>query len=99
MRIAVSGVECIFYPFNIEPFGIVHQYHIETARRETSSPGQVILRGADQAPLFVPVYAARSAPVIRAAALPYFDENQRVAVLHDQVNLAEVVVVVFLQQR
>lgn len=96
--VAVSGVERIFQPLHIAAIGIIHQHHIEAARRCAAQLHEIVLRGADQAVLFVPVNTSRRAAKIGAVALPHFDEDQRAAILHDQVDLAEIAVKILRYQ-
>lgn len=98
MRKTASGIKRILEPLHVKAFCIIHQQHIEAARRGATQLGEIVLRGADQAMLFVPVNALRRTTKIGAAALPHFDEDQRAAVLHDQVNLAKTAAIVLRYQ-
>jgi len=95
MRILTeSGIERIFQPFCIAAFCVIHQHHIEAAWWDATQIGEIVLRGADQTLLLVMINARRRAAETGAAALAYFDKNQRAAILHDQVNFAETAAII-----
>lgn len=98
MCITASGVERIFQPLHVKAFCIIHQHGIEAARRGVGQFREIVLRSADQAPLFVLIDAARSPAEISIAALTYFNENQYVVILHDQVDFTKAAAIVSCNQ-
>lgn len=73
----------------MQSFGIVHQHDIEAARRHVMQSGQIKLCGVDQSFLLMPVHACCGTPEVGIAALSDLNENQRVLILHDQVDLTQ----------
>src|SRR3989338_376749 len=86
-----SGLERILEPLHAAS---IHQHGIETARRDMREAGEILLRGADDAPLLVRVDAGRRPAEIGAAPQAHIDEYQGRAVLHDQIDFAEAAAIV-----
>src|SRR3990167_4803640 len=86
-----SGFERILEPLHAAS---IHQYGIETARRDMREAGEILLRGEDDAPLFARVDAGRRTAEIGAAPQAHLDEYQGCAVPHDQIDLAKAAAII-----
>ena len=66
----------------------VEQHRVEPAGRRPGVAGQVVRGGGEQLALLARVDARRRAAEVAAATQPNLDEDQRVAVARDEVDLA-----------
>lgn len=86
MRILNHSLKRILHPLNLSlP---IYAYNIKSTGSLPVMCLQIILRGKLQAPLFFVVYAGQRAAKMLLAAQPHFDKNQRIRILHNQVDLA-----------
>lgn len=80
-------LEGILDPFNARAIRSGHEHHIESARARMLSR-EVVLRCMQDAALFVVVNAGKRAAEVLAVANAYFNEDQRLAIVRDEIDFA-----------
>src|SRR5438874_5495547 len=75
-------------PFNAWWIGAVDQHGVEAARRLAAQHRKIGLRSGDQSRTLRPRDAGRSAAVGVGLPLAHFDEDERLAIARDDVDLA-----------
>lgn len=79
------GVESGAQPFDVAGFDA---HHVEAARRLLRHAHEVMPRRENDPALLRPAHAGRGAAEIARRALAHFDEDERGAVAHDEVDFA-----------
>ncbi len=94
-----SPAKRISYPLDSVVFAAMEQYSVKTAGRSVAQRREIVLCRANQPALLRSANARGRPTEIASGSQPYLNKDQRSAIAHDQVYLAEAAAIILVQER